>query len=160
MDTKRNYLTIKENKMRLMKYDPFNELDLLRDRMNQLWGTFWGRETLAAPNGTFSPTCDIAETDNEVIVKLDIPGINEKEVSLSLSGDNLIIKGERKSEKEEKDKHYHRVERFTGSFERIISLPLSVDKNAIKAEYNKGVLEVTLPKVPEVKPKEILIKVK
>jgi HSP20 family protein len=142
-----------------MRYDPFHEIEGIRDQMNQWLGSFaepaewWDRKT-------FSPSCDVEETDNEVIVKMDVPGINEKEISLSLSGDNLIIKGERKSEKEDKKKHVHRMERFYGSFERVLPLPLTVDKEKINAEYQKGVLEVHLPKIPEVKPKDIPIKVK
>ena len=91
---------------------------------------------------------------------MDATGIEEKEISLTISGDNLIIKGERNSEKDEKNKHFHRMERFYGSFERVLPLLLTVDRDKIKVEYQKGVLEVSLPKVPDVKPKEIPIKVK
>ncbi len=144
--------------MRIIKYDPFHEMQGMRDQMNQWLNPF------AEPVGYwddrgFSPSCDVEETENEIVVKMDVPGIDEKEISLILSGDNLIIKGDRKIERDEKKKHFHRVERFHGFFERILPLPLSVDKEKINAEYKKGVLEVHMPKVPEVKPKEIPIKV-
>jgi HSP20 family protein len=145
--------------MRLIRYDPFREIQGMRDQMNQWLGSIdesagWGNVK------TFSPTCDMEETENEIVVKMDVPGIDEKEITLTLSGDNLIIKGERNTEKDEKKKHFHRMERFQGTFERVLPLPLTVEKEKINAEYQKGVLEVHLPKVPEVKPKEIPIKVK
>jgi len=88
---------------------------------------------------------------------VDIPGMDEKDFSVSLSGENLIIKGERKEEKEDKEKHYHKKERRTGSFQRVIALPVSVDSKKISAEYVNGVLKVHLPKKDEVKPKGIPI---
>jgi HSP20 family protein len=93
------------------------------------------------------------------VVKAEFPGMEEKDISVTLSGDNLMIKGERKSEKEEKDKQFHRIERSYGVFQRTIRLPVGVDADKIKADYVKGVLEVHLPKKAEVKPKEIPIKV-
>jgi HSP20 family protein len=145
--------------MRLIKYDPFREMQGIRNQMNQWLGSF-GEPVDWWDGKTFSPTCDVEETDNEIVVKMDVPGINEKEISLTLSGDNLIIQGERKSETEDKKKHFHRMERFYGTFERMIPLPLTVERDKINAEYQKGVLEVHLPKIPEVKPKEIPIKIK
>ena len=88
------------------------------------------------------------ETAEEVVIKAELPDMDEKELSLSLSGDNLIIKGERKGEKEEKDKRFHRMERWCGGFERVVALPVSVDQEKISAQYKKGVLEIHLPKKP------------
>ncbi len=105
------------------------------------------------------PAVDVAETKDEIVVKVEAPGMDEKDISVTLSGDNLMIKGEKKSEKEEKDKHFHRIERCYGSFQRVIGLPVSVDQEKIKADYAKGVLEIRLPKKAEAKPKEIPIKV-
>ncbi len=106
----------------------------------------------------FTPYLDVAENKDEVLVKVDVPGIDEKDFSVSLSGDNLIIKGERKEDKEEKEKHYHRIERCYGNFQRIIALPVSVNADKINAEYENGVLEIHLPKKAEAKHKEIPIK--
>ena len=144
--------------MRVIKYDPVREMQSLQDRMNS-WLSSFAEPAAWWDDRTFSPSCDVKETENEISVKMDIPGIEEKELSLTLSGDNLIIKGERQSEKDDKKGHFHRMERFYGAFERVLPLPLAVDKNKINAEYKKGVLEVHLPKVPEVKPKAIPIKV-
>ena len=108
----------------------------------------------------FIPKIDIKEAETEFVITVELPGMEEKDISVSLSGDNLLIKGEKKAEKEEKGKHFHRIERTCGSYERVIQVPVSVDANKIKANYKKGILEVHLPKKPEVKPKQIPINVK
>ena len=132
----------------------------MRRQMDRLMDSFFGREPMALAEERWVPAIDVAETKDEILVKAELPGTDEKDISLTLSGDNLMMKGEKKSEKEEKDKHFHRVERSYGSFQRTIALPVSVDKEKISADFKKGVLEIHLPKKPEVKPKEIQIKVK
>jgi HSP20 family protein len=144
--------------MDLIRWEPFKELSSIRRQMDRLLDTFFEREE--APAGIWAPEIDVSENSDEFVVKADIPGINEKDLSVILSGDNLIIKGERKEEKEEKGKHFHRVERRYGSFQRSIPLPVAVDSDKIKAEYSNGVLEIHLPKTAEAKPKEIKISVK
>ena len=144
--------------MDLIRWEPFKELSSIRRQMDRLLDTFFEREE--APAGIWAPEIDVSENSDEFVVKADIPGINEKDLSVTLSGDNLIIKGERKEEKEEKGKHFHRVERRYGSFQRSIPLPVAVDSDKIKAEYSNGVLEIHLPKTAEAKPKEIKISVK
>ena len=147
--------------MALVKWEPFSgELATFRRQMDRLFESFFGREPLGWPEERIAPPVDVAETTEEILVKVEVPGIDEKDLSLTLSGDNLLIKGERKAEKEEKDKHFHRKERWQGLFQRVIALPVSVDQEKISAEYKKGVMEIHLPKKPEVKPKEIPIKVK
>lgn len=145
--------------MAIVKWEPLGELTTLRRQMDRLMESFFGREPLVFEREKWIPAVDVAETENEVVVKVEVPGIDEKDLSVTLSGDNLMIKGERKSEKEEKSKHFHRIERSCGSFQRVIGLPVSVDPEKIKANYVKGVLEVHLPKKAELKPKEIPIKV-
>jgi HSP20 family protein len=145
--------------MDLMKWEPFGELSSLRRQMDRLWDSFFGREPAIFERGRWVPAIDISETKDEIVVKAEIPGMDEKDISVTLSGDNLMIKGERKSEKEEKDKQFHRIERSYGVFQRTIRLPVGVDADKIKANYVKGVLEVHLPKKAEIKPKEIPIKV-
>jgi HSP20 family protein len=146
----------KEYMMDLIKYDPFREFTNLSRQMDILMRYMWG-ETLES--GKLVPAVDISETPEAIIVKADLPGIDENDISLTLSGDNLIIKGEKKSEKEEKGKHFNRVERSYGSFERVIVLPVSVEQDKISAHYKKGVLEISMPKKPELKQKEIKINV-
>jgi HSP20 family protein len=145
--------------MEIVKWEPLSELSRLRRQMDRLTGLFWGRDPMFFEGEKWIPAVDVAETKDEVVVNIEVPGVDEKDLSVTLSGDNLMIKGERKSEKEEKGEHFHRAERCCGSFQRIIGLPVSVDPEKIKANYVKGVLEVHLPKKEELKPKEIPIKV-
>lgn len=100
---------------------------------------------------------DVIETAEMVIVNAEIPGIDPKEVDISITGNTLTIKGEKKVEKEEKEKQYHRIERNYGSFARIVEIPSLVDAEKIKAEYKNGVLKITIPKSEKIKPKQIHI---
>ena len=142
--------------MEITKWEPFREISDLRRRFDNLFDSWLGKEG----KGEWLPAIDLSETPDEVIVKADIPGVEQKDLSVTLSGENLIIKGERKSETEEKTKHSHRIERRYGAFERMIKMPVAVDAGKIKAEYKNGVLEVHLPKQAAVKPKDIKIEVK
>ena len=139
--------------MDVVKWDPFRELSVVRDQMDRLMGSFFLGSRLSGD--AWAPDLDVSETDEEILVKADLPGIDEKDLSVSLSGTNLLIKGDKKEKKEEKGKQFHRIERSFGSFQRTVALPVAVDSSRIKAEYSKGVLEVHLPKKPEVKPQQI-----
>ena len=141
--------------MDLIKLEPFRELSEFRRRMDNVIDSFFGREK----SGKWMPDIDITESPEEILVKVDIPGIDKKDLSITLSGENLMLKGERKEEKDEKTKHSHRIERRYGSFERILHVPVAVDSGKISADYKDGVLVVHLPKKAEAKPKEIPIKV-
>lgn len=107
----------------------------------------------------FSPAIDIKETENEFVVKAEIPGIDQKDLSVSLSGDVLTISGEKKEEKEEKGENVHRVERSFGSFCRSFTLPGEIQEDKIEAKYKNGILTLTLPKAESSKRKPINIKV-
>ncbi len=146
--------------MHLTKWEPFGGPTSLRREMDRLFDSFFDRESrLPGASGDWTPRFDLVESKDSIVIEADLPGMSEKDVSVSLSGDNLIIKGERRAEKDEKDKQYHCIERSFGAFQRIIPLPATVEAGNIKAEYNKGVLHVHLPKKPEAKPKEIPITV-
>jgi len=106
------------------------------------------------------PSVDVSETKNNFVVKAELPGLEAKDVNVSISADVLTIKGEKKTTEEEKDEHYHRIERYSGTFQRVFQLPSGVKGDMIEATFDKGVLKVTLPKVEEAKKKEIDIKVK
>lgn len=108
---------------------------------------------------SWAPPLDLSETADKVTVKAEIPGMDPKEIDISIQGDTLIIKGEKKEEKEEKGKNYYRMERRYGSFSRVVDLPASVDTNRVTAECKNGVLEITMQKKEEVKPKQISVKV-
>ena len=105
------------------------------------------------------PPIDLSETADKIIIKAEIPGIDPKEIDISIQGDTLTIKGEKKEEKEEKGKNYYRMERRYGSFSRSVDLPNSVNPNKVSAEYKNGVLEINLQKKEEVKPTQITVKV-
>jgi HSP20 family protein len=105
------------------------------------------------------PSVDILEKDGNLILRAELPGMDEKQIELKLEGNTLTLKGERKMETEDKKSSYHRVESFYGSFTRSFQLPDTVDREKINAEYKNGVLTVTLPQKPEVKPREIPVSI-
>ncbi|MGA9821148.1 MAG: Hsp20/alpha crystallin family protein [Desulfobaccales bacterium] len=114
------------------------------------WGRLWESEWV--------PAVDVSETPEQITVKAELPGIDAKEIDISLVGDMLTIKGEKKSEREEKKENYHLVERNCGAFSRSLALPAAVNAEKIEAKYEKGVLTITCPKKEPVKPKTIEIK--
>jgi HSP20 family protein len=132
----------------------------LRDEMNRLFDTFWRWDLLPEPFalGRAFPNVEVTETDTEVVVRAEVPGLEAKDIDLSITGDVLTIKGERKEEKEEKEKEYYRREVHYGSFSRSVQLPSSVDVESVKAECKKGILKVTLGKVESEKVRKITIK--
>ena len=147
--------------MELVPWRPFGELSSLRREMDNLWNRSLGETPLARTSTeSWLPSVDISETKDNFVVKAEFPGLETKDVNVSISGDILTIKGEKKAEEEEKDEHYHRVERYSGSFQRVFQLPSRVKADNIEATFDKGVLKVTLPKVEEAKKKEIKVKVK
>lgn len=148
--------------MDLVPWRPFgDELTSFRKEIDKLWNRFLGETPFAR---TFTeewlPSVDISENKDSYIVKAELPGLDAKDVDVSLSGDLLTIKGERKKETEEKDENHYRSERYYGSFQRVFRLPSSVKSDKIEATFDKGVLKITLPKIEETKKKEIEIKVK
>jgi HSP20 family protein len=144
----------------LMEWRPFREISRLRREMDRLWDDYFGpgRRALKPMEMEFAPAVDIKETEDKIVVKAEVPGIDAKDINISVTGDVLTIKGEKKSEHEEKEESYHLVERSYGSFSRSLVLPAAVDMDKIEAKYDKGVLTVTCPKKAEVKPKAIEIK--
>src|ERR1051326_1439253 len=140
--------------MSLVKWDPFHEFNLLNDRL----GNFFGRGWESPPSVTaWNPSVDIFENDNEVIFKAELPGMNAKDIEVNLENNVLMLKGERRFEKETDEKNYHRIERECGSFSRSFALPAAVNADKVTAEYKDGILKVTLPKKEEIKPKPIKI---
>jgi HSP20 family protein len=144
----------------LMEWRPFREISRLRREMDRLWDDYFGagRRGLRPLQAEFAPAVDIKETDTEIVVKAEVPGIDAKDINISVAGDVLTIKGEKKSEREEKEENYHLVERSYGSFSRSLGLPAAVDLDKVEAKYEKGVLTITCPKKEAAKPKAIEIK--
>lgn len=108
---------------------------------------------------SWMPSVDILEKDGNIILRAELPGMTEKQIDLKIEGDTLTLKGERKMDSEDKKSNYHRVESFYGSFTRSFRLPDTADFEKINAEYKNGVLTITVPKKPEVKPREIPVSV-
>ena len=145
--------------MPLVKYTPFADTDdfptglrLFQDTVNRLLSD--GGNTRP-----WAPSVDILETENELVLKADVPGVELKDIDIQIENGTLTLKGERKFEKEEKNKGFHRLERSYGSFVRYFTVPDTVDTEHVKAEYQNGVLSVTLPKKEVAKPKAIKVQV-
>jgi HSP20 family protein len=147
--------------MELVPWKPFREISTLRKEMDNLLNRFFGKSSLAeAFGGEWSPTMDVSETASSIVVKAELPGLEVKDIDVSMSGDVLTIKGEKRKEQEEKDEHHHYSERYYGSFQRSFRLPTTIQSDKIEASFEKGILKITLPKTEEAKKKEIKIKVK
>lgn len=131
----------------------------LQAEMDDMLNRF-SAEMNGGPGGTLMPSLDLSETENKVMLRLDLPGVKPEDVTIEVVGNEIRIRGERKEEKEEKGKTFHRIERRSGTFYRAATLPCAVDEGKADAEYADGVLTVTLPKSAEAKTKQIKIKAK
>jgi HSP20 family protein len=147
--------------MAIVRWEPFRDLLATQRDFDRLF-----REAFSPVFGegeistrTWAPPVDIYETDNDIVVKTELPGVDPKDVEVKVEDNTLYLKGERKFEREVNDENYHRVERSYGTFARSFSLPNSIDSEKVKAEYKDGVLTLTMPKREEAKPKTIKINV-
>ena len=144
--------------MAITRWDPFREVVALQDRVNSLFRDLnQGDDPVAAAG--FVPAVDIYEDAQQVVLKLEVPGIQEKDLDIRVEDHTLTVKGERNFEAEEKEQNFHRIERRYGSFYRAFTLPSTVDTENVGASYNAGVLKLELKKKPEAQPKQIEIKV-
>jgi HSP20 family protein len=149
----------------LTRWEPFRELSTLQDRINRAFReSYTGQyrdndrdDSLAT--SSFAPAVDVYEDEHQVTLKIEVPGIDEKDIDVRVEGNTLTVHGERKIEKEEKEENYRRVERQYGSFTRNFTLPTTVDSEKVTATYDKGVLKIVLPKKAEAKPKQIKVNV-
>ena len=143
----------------IVRWDPFREMMSLRDVMDRLVDDAFVRPTSGL--GTLhSPAVDMIENEDEVVVKASLPGVRSDDINISVTGDALTIRGEMKSEREEEKDNYIFRERRSGSFSRSLALPTSVVADQAKAEFENGILTLSLPKAEEVKPKTITVKAK
>lgn len=149
--------------MAIMRWDPFKDMLSLQERMNRLFDESFGRFSKGVPEaaavGTWAPTVDVFETKDAIVVKADLPGVNKDSIKIEIKDNIMLLHGERKEEKEVKEENYYRFERVFGRFERSFGLPATVDKSKVKAKYKDGVLEISIPKAEEVKPKEVAIEI-
>lgn len=137
-----------------------NEFATMEREMNRVFDRLFNGGVEDASVSTWLPAVDIVEQENEYLVHVELPGVDKNDVKINLVNSVLTIKGEKKFEKEENKKNYHRSERVYGSFQRSFTLPNTIKADKIEAAYNDGVLIITLPKAEEAKPKEIEVKVK
>jgi HSP20 family protein len=144
--------------MPIIRWDPFREVATLQNRVNSLFRDFSEGES-ALTSASFIPAVDIYEDEKSVVLKLEVPGIEEKDLDVSVENHTLTVKGERKFDKEEKEQNFHRIERRYGSFFRAFTLPNTVDTESVAASYSAGVLKLELKKKPEAQPRQIKINV-
>ena len=136
--------------MAMVHWTPFGTADLL--------DTFFSRAANAAPaTRAWLPAVDMHETKDDLVLNVEVPGVSEKDVKVTINGDLLSIRGERRVDDEAKDRQYLHVERVYGQFERLVQLPMEVQADKVKATYRDGLLQITLPKAEELKPREIKI---
>lgn len=147
----------------IIRRNPYGELTTLQDRLNQLFtqpfGPLWraGGIDQGLTASTFVPAVDIYEDEHNIVLTAEVPGVEEKDLDISLENGVLTVSGERKMENEERENNFHRIERTYGRFTRSFTLPPTVDENNVKAEFNNGVLKITVAKREEAKPKQIKI---
>ncbi|MBI4413446.1 MAG: Hsp20/alpha crystallin family protein [candidate division NC10 bacterium] len=148
--------------MAIVRWDPFRDLISIQDRMNRLFEQTLARtreeEGIAA--STWMPAVDIYETPDQVVMKAELPGLTREDIEINVRDNTLSLRGQRKFEKDVKEENYLRIERAYGSFQRSFTLPVTIQQDKIKAVFRDGVLELTLPKAEEARPKQIKIDVK
>ena len=145
----------------LTRWEPFREFATLQDRLNRVFrDSYSGADRDdSLTTSSFAPAVDVYEDEHKVTLKIEVPGIDEKDIDVQVENNILTVHGERKIEKEEKEENYRRVERQYGSFTRTFTLPTTVDSEKVSATYDKGVLKIALPKKAEAKPKQIKVNV-
>src|SRR3989442_8592899 len=142
------------------RWDPFRNISDIQGEVNRLFDSFSGRASAVATGSgvrMWAPVLDMHETKDDLVLNFELPGVREKDVSLSIIGDLLTVRGERGFDRDTKDETTHHIERVYGKFEWSVQLPMPVQADKVKATYRDGVLEVRLPKAEEVKPKAIKI---
>jgi HSP20 family protein len=148
--------------MNIVRWDPFRELEEVSSRLNRFFGqpaVRRGTEDESAFFADWAPAVDVQETETEYLVKADLPEVKKEDVKVDIKEGILSVEGERRQEKEEKGKKFHRIERSYGKFVRRLAVPTDVDEQKVGAEFKDGVLQVHLPKTAAAKPRAIDIKV-
>ena len=147
--------------MSLVRWDPFRELATIQERMNRLFEEvspprFGGQQPAAK---TWTPSVDIYETEKDICLKAELPGMEQKDIAVEVRDHTLILKGERRQSEEVKEENYHQIERYYGTFQRTFALPNTVQEGKVKARYKGGILEITLPKAEQAVPKQIPVEI-
>jgi len=137
--------------------DVFGELTRMQEEMNRFFDDFFGEQRRGLAEGAWLPAVDVSETESELVVRAELPGMSHEDIEINVQDNILTLKGEKKQEKKEEKENFHRLERSYGSFSRSFSLPAGVKPDDIKATFKDGVLQVTMPKAEEAKAKKIAI---
>jgi HSP20 family protein len=145
---------------RLVRWDPFRDLVSIQDELSRLFGrTFGGAESIRpSATGGWMPSMDVYETEDRIVAKLELPGIEPDKVDVSVEDSTLTVSGSREFSDEVKEESYHRVERRYGSFTRAVTLPQTADTEKVNASFDKGVLTIEIGKAEKAKPKKIQVK--
>jgi HSP20 family protein len=147
--------------MAIVRYNPFRELRTMQEQMNRLLDLAWNKEAgEELKEGIWQPPVDIYEDEESVVIKAEVPDIDQKDIEVRIEDNTLTLKGERKLDQSVRKDNYHRVERYYGPFQRSFSIPPNIDQEKVKATCDRGVLTVILPKKAEKKPKQITVEVK
>jgi HSP20 family protein len=146
--------------MDLVRWNPWPEMRRFRDRFNRLFNEVgfpvdWSEDSLTMSG--WNPTVDVYESNGNIVLKAELPGVDKKDIKVDVKGRILTLKGERSTDKEVKEENFYRKESFSGTFQRAFTLPMEVDPQRIKAEYKDGVLKIEVPKPEDEKPKQITI---
>jgi HSP20 family protein len=147
--------------MAITRWDPFRDVMTLQNRLNSLFQDYnrgSGENELMSTSG-FVPPVDVYEDQHKIVLKLEVPGMKQEDLDIQLENNNLIVRGERKFEKEEKEENFHRIERRYGTFYRAFNIPNTVNPDNVKADYDAGVLRIELEKKAEARPKQIKVQV-
>ena len=148
--------------MAIVKYSPFRELRSMQEQMNRILNTSWNHELPGEDikEGIWQPSVDIYETADSIVIKAELPDVDQENIDVRIEDNTLILKGERKHDGDVQKENYHRIERYFGSFQRSFSLPATIRQEDVSATCERGVLTITLPKREETKPKQINIQIK
>jgi HSP20 family protein len=148
--------------MALVKYNPLRELRSMQEQMNRLLNVSWNHDISGEDmkDGIWQPAVDIYETADSIVIKAELPDVDQKDIDVRIEDSTLTLRGERRHEDEVKKENYHRIERYFGTFQRSFSLPATIDQEKVVAVCDRGVLTITLPKKEDNKPKQISIEVK
>lgn len=148
--------------MALVKYNPLRELRGMQEQMNRLLNLSWNHDLAGEDikEGIWQPSVDIYETEDSIVIKAELPDVEQKDIEVRIEDNTLTIKGERKHQGEVRKENYHRIERYFGAFQRSFSLPATVQQDNVSAACERGVLTINLPKKEDTKPKQIKVDVK
>lgn len=148
--------------MAIVKYNPLKELRTMQEQMNRLLNLSWNHDLSGEDmrDGIWQPAVDIYETAGEIIIKAEVPDVDQKDIEVRIEDNTLTMKGERKHEGDVRKENYHRIERYFGSFQRSFSLPATIDQERVTAVCERGILTIALPKKEDTRPKQISIQIK